>query len=415
MKAGAKRTSLVALPLGSAIFVLTLLLAVAALASSVTAGASSWRIETVDNAGNVGQYTSIAVDENGWPHISYYDYTNSKLKYAYWNGSTWNIENVADTLVYYSGSTSLALDSQGRSHISYYDAAYGDLKHAQWTESEWMVETIDNENDVGKYSSLALDNNDRPHVSYSAHGDLKYARWTGSEWGVETIDNENYAGGHISIALDGNDRPHVSYCNLFRHLMYAKRSENEWETKTVDDLAYYFTSIALDSNDRPHIGYIGDFYEPIHVNLKYAKWTGDEWIIETIDNETSYYLHPSIALDSGNRPHISYLAKASLGYYHLKHAQSTRSGWRIETIDNAVFFGIPSEAFDFGGASIALDSSDRLHISYCSYGATGGNLKYAAVETVQGTEAFIWLVVVAAIGVGIGALIKLRFSRGGSK
>jgi len=89
----------------------------------------SWHIETVDSAGYVGWYTSIALDSSGHPHISYLSIPGD-LKYAYYDG-TWHIETV-DKTGNVGLHTSIALDSSGHPHISYYDDTNGDLKYAYY-------------------------------------------------------------------------------------------------------------------------------------------------------------------------------------------------------------------------------------------------------------------------------------------
>ncbi len=111
---------------------------------------SRWRVDTVDSDGNVGAFSSITLDSNGYPHLAYLG--NSNLKYARWSGNDWHFENV---------------DSEG-----------------------------------GSYPSINLDSNGFPHISYQANGNLKYARWSGSDWYIWTVDSDGNTGMFTSMRVE---------------------------------------------------------------------------------------------------------------------------------------------------------------------------------------------------------------------
>ena len=137
----------------------------------------TWHIETVDSDGTVGEYTSLALDAQDYPHISYFDASHLDMKYARWDGSAWQVETV-DSEGHVGFHTSLALDATGNPHISYFaHHPIFDLKYARWDGSAWQIETVDSEGDVGMFTSLALDTAGNPHISYYDHTnfDLKYA------------------------------------------------------------------------------------------------------------------------------------------------------------------------------------------------------------------------------------------------
>ncbi|MFQ5885244.1 MAG: hypothetical protein ACE5IO_09115, partial [Thermoplasmata archaeon] len=52
--------------------------------------------------------------------------------------------------------------------------------------SGWNIYTVDAADDVGLWTSLALDVDGCPHIAYFdwTNADVKYARWTGSNWSI---------------------------------------------------------------------------------------------------------------------------------------------------------------------------------------------------------------------------------------
>jgi len=136
---------------------------------------------------------------------------------------TWNIETVDSGGV--GGSSSLAMDSSDYPHISYHEFG-GGLKYAFWNGSSWEIEIVDSANSVGINTSLVLASSDYPHISYYDYSNdgLRYAFWNGSSWDRETVDSAGW--GNISLALDSSDYPHISYLDINgSNLMYASLTE----------------------------------------------------------------------------------------------------------------------------------------------------------------------------------------------
>jgi hypothetical protein len=354
----------------------------------------AWQAVTVDADGNVGFYTSLAVDASGRLHVSYYDNTNADLKYATCAAdcaltANWQAATVdADGNV--GSYTSLAVDAGGRLHVSYRDGTNADLKYATCAAdcavaANWQAATVDADGNVGFYTSLAVDAGGRLHVSYrgGTNAGLKYATCAAdcavaANWQAATVDADGNVGSYTSLAVDAGGRLHVSYRGgTNADLKYATCAADcavaaNWQAATVDtdgDVVL-FTSLAADGSGRLHVSYFDDFYG----NLKYATCAAGcdaaaNWRTATVDADTEVVgLDNSLAVDAGGRLHVSYLDRTNgnLRYATCAADCEAIANWQAATVDADGNVGLYT--------SLAVDGSGRLHVSYYDNG--NSSLKY---------------------------------------
>ncbi len=184
---------------------------------------SGWDVQTVDSGQEVYWYPSICLDISGNAHLCYFGESSLSdsngtglLKYATLSGNgSWNIQTV-DSMQVSAPQPSIAVNSNGYPHISY---ANNGLKYASWNGISWDIQTIDPNKYVGD-SYLKLDSSNNPHVSYFVDGYIKdkaydqiralnYAVQVGSKWSVQTVDTSVTRA--APLALDAHGIPSVIY------------------------------------------------------------------------------------------------------------------------------------------------------------------------------------------------------------
>lgn len=194
-------------------------------------GANRFLTDTLDYVDEVGKFSSLAMDINDRPSVSYYDEENGRLLFLYKTIlNAWVLHpDIVDDPVGVDEDvgqyTSLAYDNAGNPHISYYDVYNGNLKYAVKSGGVWTKSIVDCtnlaeadcDNDVGKWSSLEIDpaTNDR-HLAYfdADNKVLKYAYWDASgpgPWEISVVPDTGDYGYYCSLDLNGSGEPAITY------------------------------------------------------------------------------------------------------------------------------------------------------------------------------------------------------------
>ena len=375
---------------GLSVIVFSLLVGLMAVLFLAQSASGAWVKSTIDSEGDVGWYSSIAIDSNNKVHISYYDRTDGDLKYATDASgslvkSTIIIDNVGCVEHHYtSSSISIAIDSNNNVHISYCDYANEALKYATNASGVWEKSTTPGSEGEVLHTSIAIDSNNKVHISYydSTNKDLKYATNASGAWVTSTIEIESewYTLRYCSIAIDSNNKVHISTFFPYSsdiwynyYLFYTtKNASGSWVTSIISSqsngvrlLESPNTSIAIDSNNKVHISYKGYYTDLSSGALRYATNASGSWVTTIIsDPYTDKGSYNSIAIDSNNKVHISYCDYANEA---LKYATNASGVWEKSTT--------PGSEGEVLHTSIAIDSNNKVHISY--YDSTNKDLKYA--------------------------------------
>ena len=262
-----------------------------------TDGGLIWATTTVDATGDVGQYSSIAVNSSGVPIISYYDVTNEDLKLAIRNNTTgvWTTQTLESTNN--TGRFTSLTSTTTALYLSYIwvDGTSADLKvkklnvnsgNAMWTTT---ADDTDTDGNHEWTTSIGVASSGSVYVSYAyrAGADLrlKVLDSSGNVTSSETVDDGSTMGKFNALAFNSSGNPIISYNdgnNLY--LRFAEyvgggtgsgcTGNTNWNCTTVDgtELTGQYTSMALNAANKPVITYYS--HSASSANRRYAEYVG---------------------------------------------------------------------------------------------------------------------------------------------
>jgi len=255
--------------------------------------AESWTNTVVARGtmADAGQFSSLAFDQQGAPHITYNDgQILASLYYASLNLSSgeWEFSLIDDDTPYTGDagySSSLKIDAAGHPHVAYISDDPWGLRYATSQDGvNWTVTKLEELDRTSFFArtytglSLALDSKGYPHISYynqttsdNAPSMIYYQSWDGAAWNRETVATLSKRDFTTSLAIDAQDVPHIAYCDAAKKTVnYATRSPSgAWSSQTVTEGKDILRMpwLALDPSGLPGIVY----YDRIGLSLKFAK------------------------------------------------------------------------------------------------------------------------------------------------
>ena len=330
--------------------------------SSGSGGSGSTFVNNSGTVGTGGTYlgpTEIAVDSNGYKHITYgAGHSPYEINYTTDVSGSW----VTTPLVQNADATSyhdIVVDSNDKIHIVWRNYSSGSLIHLTNAGGSWVNTTVDSSVGTGRVS-MAIDSLDNLHISYydsspGYNGDLKYAHNTGGSWTKTFIDSTpNKAGEYNSITIDSNDDYHISYSvndGGNRDVYYKSNGVKE----NLNNGCGKYSSVAVDSRGERYVicqessgGLIvSSCYDTAYNCNNYPS----SWTTTNITNYSGTMV--VAAFDSNDYLHLAYTHNKTV--YHSTNASGS---WVHSVID------VPLQQEHYHNLDMVLDSNDNVHITY---------------------------------------------------
>lgn len=235
-----------------------------------------WDIIAVTDQGHDGWDNRITIDFAGNPHMSAIDPVGFGGRgveyYGVDDSGQWFVEPVGSGPQDYKFGTSVAVDPQGNPHVTFHEQTNGDLALASRGADGWSVELIETDVQVGLFSHLIIDQDGRFHLSYlktegASAGIVKYATRGADEtvWAISEVGRlDDLSFGFIgarnstSLAVDSSGNPWIAYTDK-SVLRIAVHDGATWQTHTVAEAGELelgqLVVLKLDASNRPHVTY----------------------------------------------------------------------------------------------------------------------------------------------------------------
>ena len=204
-----------------------------------------------------------------------------------------------------------------------------------------------------------------------------YSTNEGETWVEERVTNATDHQYRPSIAIDSNDNIHVVWYGRSWgtnpscvNIQYRKRTSSGWQAQeAITDKSdnQYYPSIAIDSNDNIHIVWYGPGWgtNTKYSDIQYRKRTSAGWQAqEAVTDKSDVQYYASIAIDSSDNIHVVWCGKGwgtNTGCYNIRYRKRTSSGWQTQE-------AITDKGDSQYAPSIAVDSNDNIHVVWLGLG-----------------------------------------------
>lgn len=323
----------------------------------------TWTTATLDAAVDAGRRCDLAIDDTGNLHASYLSDSTGMLYYTTNGGDGWASEAIELTWTSYDApESSIAIDKDGYAHISVSNREDYDLHYLTNRSGTWES-TVVADYAISLWNSIALDDDGYAHIVYSDTADYNIVHLTNrsGEWVSEIVSQHGYTPIYPEIACDADGVLHVAYL-AEGNVMYATDASGGWETtilKTLNDCNLENIDLALDANGNAHVA-MSTSFEPTgtKVRLRYFENTTGSWTEQVVltqnDNQRIDYL--GLGVDSAGAAHISFCDNYS---FHsdggdLAYVTNASGSWEKTTLDEVGRLGSYSD--------LAIDGDDNVHI-----------------------------------------------------